>query len=217
MKKLLAAWALVALVFPMVASAATVNVASDGTVWLEKPQSSIAKVEVPFDQGVLEYGDVWKQAFLKPGTVVAIKTHVIYKRDGLFHINETQVADVGIVYDKDGVRLVRDVLLGEPKTDFIAYAIFWLISVLSMTVGVVMTRMGKSGVAVTATAFVAAATTTAAAAAAATTATATAFVAFAFATAFVAFIFATDKKPIYVFAGVYYTAMVASMVAFLLN
>ena len=37
MKKLLAVWALVALAWPCLAGAVTVNIASDGTMWIEKP------------------------------------------------------------------------------------------------------------------------------------------------------------------------------------
>ena len=187
MKKLFAVWVLVVLVLPFSADAETVNMGSDGTVWLEKMPSS-TKIEVTFGEGVLEHGDIWKQAFLKPGTVVPVKTSFVQKTDGLFHIEKTSVIDVGIVYDDHGVRLVGDVV-GESQTDFTPYAIFWLVSVLSMTLNVVMVRRGKDNDAL-------------------------ASFAAAFAAALASF---AAKKQFYVFSGMYYVAMVASMVAFLLS
>jgi len=132
MKKI-ALWVLVALLSPLLAFAATINAASDGTLWLEK--SEVTKVEVPFDQDVFAYGDAWKQAYQKPGTVVSVETHEEWKRDGLLHIVKTSIVDVGIVYDKTGVHLVHN-QVAKQEAIFSPYAIIWLALVILMATGV---------------------------------------------------------------------------------
>lgn len=223
MKKLFTVWALVVLLLPMFANATTVNVARDGTVWIEKQLPTVTKTEVVFGEGVLEHGDTWKQAFLNQGTVVAVEAHIISKRDGLFHVVQTIVVDVGIVYDNQGVRVVRDVV-GEVKISFNPYSIMWLASILAMTIGLVMVRRGRSG---TITIFVALALALATTIASGISSTGitdtTAFVAIATSFALVITINTGiytrvfEEKVFYFFVVAYYATMTVSMATFLLN
>lgn len=137
------------------ALAATVNVASDGTVWLDKPQPVVSKVEVAFDEGVLDLGDSWKQAFAQKGTVVPVEAHFESRRVGLFHVERTRVVDVGVVYDGTHVSIVRGVA-GETMSFFTPYVLFWLVSIVLMSVGVWKVQKGEGQGPVAALAFVAA-------------------------------------------------------------
>ena len=109
-------------------------------MWIEKP---VTKIELQFGPGVSDYGDAWKQAYANPGTVVPVKTHMVFARDGLFHTMTTKVVDVGIRYDNmKSIGLVHDVA-GTPKVSFNPSAILWLLSVAAVVFGVLRMRENK--------------------------------------------------------------------------
>ncbi len=209
MRKLLAVWALVALILAGSVFAETVVTMSDGSVFVEKPSSEVvSKKEVTFGSGVSDYGDTWKQAYAKPGTLVPVKTHTTFARDGLFHIVKTEVADVGIVYDGKSISLTHGVA-GTHETASNPFVIFWLLSVAMMVFGIV-SKAAEKDFAVAAFALVAAvaavATGVAAGGIAATAATLAAVVAAS-----------DDKKMFYILVGIYGVSMAVSMTAFLLG
>lgn len=196
------------------AFATTVNVASDGMVWIEKPPSAVSKVEVVFEEGVLDYGDVWKQAFAKKGTIVPVKTHSKYRNDGLFYVEEVSIVDVGIFYDGVRMNIVRDRVV-ELERKFTLFVFFWLISVLAMSVGVRHVMHVKTGDGFAANIFVA--VIVAAVAATSTVIALTAVAATVIAAAFIAIIaaFIATKKMFSFFATMYYVFMAISLLVFL--
>ena len=214
MKKLLAVWALAALAWPCLAGAVTVNIASDGTMWIEKP---VTKIELQFGPGVSDYGDAWKQAYAKPGTLVSVKSHSTVKREGLFHIVKTEVADVGIRYDNmKSIGLVHDVA-GTPKVSFNPSAILWLLSVAAVVFGVLRMRENKDVTFAIVFAIVVTFTIVAATLAAAPPLVPLALVAtFALVAALVAAA-SDNKKMFYILVGIYGVSMAVSMMAFLLS
>lgn len=221
MKKLLLALLGAFILSAVPAFATTVNVASDGMVWIEKSQPAVTKVEVAFDEGVLELGDAWKQAFAKKGTVVSIKTHNEYRRNGLFfHIEKVSVVDVGVVYDGTRVSMVRGTV-GGTETSFTPYMILWFLSTTLMLFGVLHKGKDPVGIAVAVGAFI---TTIATAAAASFVvnfmATLAAFIAACIVALVFAIIFAGTevgkrKKVFYIAVVWYYTSMATSMATFL--
>ncbi|MDP1706965.1 MAG: hypothetical protein Q8L30_00165 [bacterium] len=214
----IAIWALVALLFPMVALATTVNVGTDGTVWIQKPVPSVTKIEIDFGPGVLERGDYWKQAVLHPKVVMPIKAHTVRARDGLFYVKKTEVTDVGIVYDgKKSVGLVHDVV-GAPELTYTPYVLGWIVSVILMALGV-WAFLKKAALATTAALAALATTATVAAFAtiAALAATVGAFAIVATTVAAFVLVAVVEKRHFFLTTGIYAACMTASMVGFLLS
>ena len=222
MRKLLAVWALVALILAGSVFAETVVTMSDGSVFVEKPSSEVvSKKEVTFGSGVLAYGDAWKRAYAKPGTVVPMETHMVFARDGLFHIVKTEVADVGIRYDNmKSIGLVHDVA-GTPKVSFNPSAILWLLSVAAVVFGGLRVRENKDAtfalVTTTLATFALVTTTLAALVPLVPLATPLALAATLALVAALAVATPLNKKMFYIFAGIYGILMAVIMVAFLLG
>lgn len=195
------------------ALAATVNVASDGTVWLDKPQPVVSKVEVAFDEGVLDLGDSWKQAFAQKGTVVPVEAHFESRRDGLFYVERTRVVDVGVVYDGVRMSLVRGVV-GEPEVSSTPYVILWLLSVILTAVGVRHATQGGKSTGYFTSAFLATFVASGSTVIVFGTFASTVFAAF---TGF-AILVASDevkRKPFYIAVVTYYVLMAMSLAMFL--
>lgn len=215
MKKLFAIWALVALLFPMVANATIVNIGNDGTVWIEMSTPVAKKIEVDFGPGVLERGDYWKEAVLNPKVVVPIKAHTVKSRDGLFYIKNTKVISVGVVYDgKKSVSLVHDVV-GAPELTYTPYVLGWVVSVILMALGI--WAFLKATTALAATAFAAAAFATTTLATIASLDSALAFALVATVGAVFIVIAVLEKRHLFSSTVIYGICMALSMVGFLLS
>ncbi|MDD2753177.1 MAG: hypothetical protein PHT44_00990 [Candidatus Portnoybacteria bacterium] len=208
--------AIAVIVFVGIAGAATVEVGSNGGLRASRPPEQWKQTRVVIADDVLAYGDAWKQAYAKPGVVVPVKPEEVrFAREGLFHIKNTPVVVVGIIYDAQGIHLVRGVE-GEPKIKFSPYLVLWVLSVVLMGMSVFFRKFNAAAaIAAPATAATAFAFAAIAAAAPATAATAFAFAAFAFA-AFAAAV-EWSKKVFKVFSSVYFLLMVASLIAFLMS
>ena len=220
MKKLVMLWAFVALIWPCLASATTVEVGSNGEV---RASDDIVwrQTGVIIAPEALTYGDAWKRAYAKPGTVVPMETHMVFARDGLFHIVKTEVADVGIRYDNmKSIGLVHDVA-GTPKVSFNPSAILWLLSVAAVVFGGLRVRENKDAtfalVTTTLATFALVTTTLAALVPLVPLATPLALAATLALVAALAVATPLNKKMFYIFAGIYGILMAVVMVAFLLS
>lgn len=210
-----------AFVVSVSAFATTVNVLSNGSVWLDKPQV-VSKVEVTFDEGVLDLGDVWKEAFVKKDVVIPFKTHTTSSRrhNHLFNVEMVTVVDIGVVYDGKRVSIVRDVV-GEPKVMFTPYALLWLISMVLMSDGVWSVYAGENHkFTLVLSSFAFLFTFAATFIAGIDTAFGSVAIAALFAFVFTVVLLAlagtiVNKKAFYVSASGYYVFMTASMTAFL--
>ena len=133
MKKLLALLVLVVGFASLAAAATTIEEGDNGGLRTSADAVVWKRTSITVAPDVLAFGDAWKEAYKKPGMVVAVKARQILKQDGLFHTKRTDVADTGIVYDAKGVRLVQNVVLGSRNT-LNLFLPFWFLSVITMGV-----------------------------------------------------------------------------------
>ncbi len=146
--------AVLAMLFPFIASAAVVEVMRDGQVRLNEDAKVVKRVEVAIDPAVFAYGDAWKKAFRAPGTLVSVQSRVVRGHDGPFHSTARTVTSIGVINDAQGVRLVRDVE-GETVRRF---SPFVLLVVIGMAAGAAaLYFLNRKGRLVTYVAFVIAA------------------------------------------------------------
>jgi len=68
--------------------------------------------------------------------------------DGFFHQVRTEITDVGIIYDAEGVRLVHDVA-GKPETVAAWYNAWWLASMILTIFCMVARKKGYTGIVAT--------------------------------------------------------------------
>ena len=128
MKKFLFA-AFFALMLPFTASAETVRLGADGSISIENPGGD-RKIEVTFDDGILDDRDAWKAAIRNPGVVVPVTSHVKAERSGFFHIKKTTIIDTGVLYDGAGsITAVRDVALPSEME----FALFLILAFMSIS------------------------------------------------------------------------------------
>jgi len=208
-------------VFSEAVMAVLVEEGSNGKLRASTEVEIWKQTNTTIDAVVLGFGDVWKQAYAKSGTVIPVKAHESYARDGFLHMKKTSVADVGIIYDAktQNIHLMRDIV-AESRTGFNPFLIFWVLSMVAVTVTVWLYYRRRIENFIAAFAFAAAIATTFATFAFAFAAFAFAFAAFAFAaTTFAAFAaFAEGNQKIFRFScGVYYLCMVASLISFFLS
>ena len=127
MKKFLFA-AFFALMLPFTASAETVRLGADGSISIENPGGD-RKIEVTFDDGILDDRDAWKAAIRNPGVVVPVTSHVKAERSGFFHIKKTTIIDTGVLYDGAGsITVVRDMV--QPSE--MEFTLFLILAFMSM-------------------------------------------------------------------------------------
>lgn len=126
---------LITLLTPCLTSAITVKTANDGTGLMEK--RVIVENDIQFGPGVRQHGDAWRVAYDNPGSIVPIKVHLDYVRDGPFHIVVKEVSDVGIRYFKGSIDLVHDQILSS-KRSIDPCMVLWLFAVALGICGVLL-------------------------------------------------------------------------------
>ena len=181
-------------VFSEAVMAVLVEEGSNGKLRASTEVEIWKQTNTTIDAVVLGFGDVWKQAYAKSGTVIPVKAHESYARDGFLHMKKTSVADVGIIYDAktQNIHLMRDIV-AESRTGFNPFLIFWVLSMVAVTVTVWLYYRRRIENFIAAFAFAA-----------------TTFAAFA--------AFAEGNQKIFRFScGVYYLCMVASLISFFLS
>jgi len=217
MKNLIAVMAVfVAIVTSCIAIASTVEVGNNGEARISS-DVIWRNTSICVNDDVLAYGDVWKRAFVSPGSIIPVKTHNVSTRNGFFYSKMNTVADIGVIYDAGRIYLVRNITT-ESKVIFNPFMIFWLLSVFVMSIAVLSVSKIPGVAAAT---FAAAAFVAFVADATTTFATAVTFAAATFATATFAFVvattapIATNDKAFRFFVGMYYLCMAVSLIFFL--
>lgn len=199
---------------------ASVEMGINGEVRV-KTEQVWKKTGVMITDSVLAYGDVWKQAYAMPGTVVPVKTHEVIVRDGLFHTKKMIVIDDGIVYDVEfkNIHMAYDTIV-TTRTIFNPYLIFWILSVFAMTVAVWLLKRKVENITLVLAILASVALAVALPVALAFDLAFDLVIVFALvAAAFSLAVLAADCKPktLWLFVGMYYFSMVVGLVLFVLS
>lgn len=134
----------IALAMFSIAGAATVEVGNNSEVRISN-DVEWRKTSVTVSDSVLAYGDLWKRAYVSPGSIIPVKTHTVFTRDGLFHFKATVIIDIGIIHKADEIRLVYGSIAKQKQT-FSSFLILWVLSAIAMSSFVLSSKKAPTAI-----------------------------------------------------------------------